>query len=124
MIQVKRVYEHPSRQDGKRILVDRLWPRGLKREETQIDEWMKDLGPSTELRKWFGHDPSKWSGFKKKFFQELNGRQEAIERLARLAGRSKITLLYGSKEERFNNAVALQEYLADRLKQQEEKKAA
>ncbi len=124
MIRIKRVYEQPSPRDGKRILVDRLWPRGLRREDARIDEWMKEVGPGTELRKWFGHDPSRWSMFKKKFFRELEEQPEAIERLIRMARRGRVTLLYGSKEERFNNAVALQEYLTELLRQSAEKKAA
>src|SRR5574337_2042422 len=117
MIQIKRVYEVPSPRDGKRILVDRVWPRGLSREEARIDEWMKELAPSAGLRKWFGHDPAKWIGFKTKYFRELNSRPGAVEQLVRLAARRRITLLYGAKEERFNNAAALQDYLSARLKQ-------
>ncbi len=124
MIQIKRVYDRPSRSDGKRVLVDRLWPRGLKREDARIDDWMKELGPSTELRKWFGHDPGRWDGFKKKFFQELKSRPDAVDRLAGMARSGKVTLLYGSREEQFNNAVALRGYLEARLNRTEYKKAA
>lgn len=124
MIQIKRVYDRPSKSDGMRILVDRLWPRGLKREEARIDEWMKELGPSAELRKWFGHDPGRWNGFKTKFFQELRGRRRPIDRLAEIARSGKVTLLYASKEGRFNNAAALREYLEALLNEAEGKKAA
>ncbi len=73
MIKIKRVYDHPSKDDGKRILIDRLWPRGLKKEDAQIDEWIKDIAPSNQLRKWFNHDPKKWDEFKSRFFTELRG---------------------------------------------------
>jgi uncharacterized protein YeaO (DUF488 family) len=123
MIAVKRVYDPASRNDGKRVLVDRLWPRGLKREEARVDEWIKELSPSAELRKWFNHNPGRWNEFKKKFFQELNSRQEAVSRLAAMARSGKVTLLYGSRQERFNNAVALQEYISG-ITGKAEKKAA
>ena len=79
MLKLKRVYEQPSRDDGKRILIDRLWPRGLKKENARIDEWIKEIGPSTELRKWFSHDPKKWEEFKKRFFKELQKNQEMVD---------------------------------------------
>lgn len=124
MLKIKRAYDRPSRGDGKRVLVDRLWPRGLKREEANLDEWLKELGPSPELRKWFGHDPDKWDSFKKKFFQELQRRQETVDRLAGMARNDTVTLLYGSREEHYNNAVALREYLETRLDRAGAKKAA
>jgi uncharacterized protein YeaO (DUF488 family) len=123
MIKIKRVHEPPSPDDGKRILIDRLWPRGLKKEEAHVGEWMKDIAPSSDLRKWFGHDPAKWSGFKRRFFKELQGKQEQIDRIADSAGKGPVTLLFGSKEERFNNAAALKEYIEAEMSA-ERKKAA
>ena len=124
MIKIKRVYEPPSHDDGKRILIDRLWPRGLKKEDAHIDEWLKEVAPSNELRKWFDHDPDKWGEFKKRFFTELHGKQGVVDGIISAARKGTVTLLFGSKEERFNNAVALQEYIESRVKASERKKAA
>ena len=124
MIKIKRVYDQPSKNDGKRVLIDRLWPRGLRKEDARIDEWMKEVAPSNELRKWFNHDPDKWSEFKKRFFTELQGQQEKVEEIISLARKGTVTFLYGSKEERFNNAVALKEYIEKRANASEHKKAA
>ena len=124
MIKIKRVYDDPSRGDGKRILIDRLWPRGLKKEDAHIDEWLKEIAPSNELRKWFNHDPDKWVEFKKRFFTELQGRQDLVDGIISSARKGTVTLLFGSKEERFNNAVALQEYIEYRVKASERKRAA
>src|SRR5512140_465947 len=104
MIKIKRVYEARAQTDGKRILIDRLWPRGLKKEEAKIDEWMKDIAPSSELRKWFGHEPEKWGEFKKRFFSELEGKRDLVDKIVSDARKGTITLLFGAKEERFNNA--------------------
>lgn len=108
-ISVKRIYEKYDKTDGKRILVDRLWPRGIKKEDAKIDLWLKEIAPSNELRKWYYHDPAKWDEFRKKYFIELNEKKELCEQL--LNGGGKITLLFSSKELRINNAVALKEYL-------------
>ncbi len=124
MLKIKRVYEPPSRDDGKRILIDRLWPRGLKKENAHIDEWVKDVAPSTGLRQWFNHDPGKWGEFKKRFFAELDAERESVESIILAARKGTVTLLFGSKEERFNNAAALKEYLDSRMKTGERKKAA
>jgi len=124
MIKIKRVYDQSSQDDGKRILIDRLWPRGLKKEDAQIDEWLKEIAPSNELRKWFNHDPNKWSEFKKKFFTELLGKRDMVEGIINTARKGTVTLLFGSKEERFNNAVALKEYIDSRMNASERKKAA
>jgi uncharacterized protein YeaO (DUF488 family) len=124
MVKIKRVYDPPSHTDGRRLLVDRLWPRGLKKEGSRIDEWIKDVAPSTELRSWFSHDPGKWIEFKKRFFKELDRKKDLIDRIASAARKGTITLLYGSKEERYNNAVALKEYVEARMKGSEKKDAA
>ena len=124
MIKIKRVYDKPSRDDGKRILIDRLWPRGIKKEDAHIDEWLKEVAPSNELRKLFDHDPDKWAEFKKRFFTELHGKQDMVDGVISAARKGMVTLLFGSKEERFNNAVALQEYIESRVKASERKRAA
>ncbi len=124
MTKIKRVYEPASPRDGKRILIDRLWPRGLKKEEARIDEWMKDLAPSSELRKWFGHDRGKWREFKKRFYAELGLKKKAVDELIEMTRHGNVTLLYGSKEEQFNNAAALKEYIENRTKDAGRKKAA
>lgn len=111
MIQIKRAYEKPSKDDGMRILVDHLWPRGVSKEEAHLHEWMKEVSPSTELREWFEHDPSRWEEFKKKYFAELKDKKEHIEKLIDLAKHHTVTLVYGAHEEKYNNAVALKEYL-------------
>ncbi len=123
MIKIKRVYDQPSQDDGKRILVDRLWPRGLTKEDAQIDEWIKEIAPSNELRKWFNHDPNRWGEFKNRFFAELLGQREMVEGVINAARKGTVTLLFGSKEERFNNAVALKEYIEARIDASERKKA-
>jgi uncharacterized protein YeaO (DUF488 family) len=110
-IQLKRAYEPPSNTDGCRILVDRIWPRGVRKEEARIDLWLKDLAPSTVLRKWFAHDSGKWKEFKKRYFAELDGQASAVEELIRKANQGVVTFVYGAKEPRYNNAVALKEYL-------------
>lgn len=124
MIQIKRVYDQPSQNDGKRILIDRLWPRGFKKEDARIDQWIKEVAPSNELRKWFNHDPGKWAEFKKRFFAELQGNRGMVEEIVNLARKGTVTLLFSSKEERFNNAVALKEYIDSRMKASARKKAA
>lgn len=109
MIRIKRAYEEPSSRDGTRVLVDRLWLRGVKKEAARIDEWRKELAPSNELRKWFGHDPAKWETFKRRYRQELthSGHMEAIQRLAQLSRRKTITPVYGATEEQHNQAAVL-----------------
>ncbi len=124
MIKIKRVYDKPSRDDGKRILVDRLWPRGLTKEEARIDAWVKELAPSNALRTWYRHDPDKWNEFRKCFFSELHDREEDVQEIISAARKGPVTLLFGSKEERLNNAVALKEYIEARWKPSERKKAA
>jgi uncharacterized protein YeaO (DUF488 family) len=114
MIKVKRVYETPSPADGTRILVDRLWPRGLTKEKARIDLWLKDMAPSDELRKWYGHDPEKWDEFRKRYFKELQARPESVQAVLDLLSPKTVTLVYSSKEQRINNAFALKEYLESR----------
>lgn len=114
MIRLKRAYEAPKKEDGYRVLIDRLWPRGKKKEEEKIDEWPKELAPSTELRKWFNHDPEKFKEFKEKYQKELFANEEAQEILKSLAEKSEtetVTLIYSAKDETHNNAVVLAEIL-------------
>ena len=124
MVNVKRIYEPSSQDDGKRILIDRLWPRGLKKEDARIDEWIKEIAPSNELRKWFDHDPNKWGEFKKRFFTELHGKEDVVDGIISAARKGTLTLLFGSKEERLNNAVALKEYVDAKMNASARKKAA
>ncbi len=112
MIRIKRIYDPASPGDGRRILIDRLWPRGLKKEEARFDEWLKDLAPSDELRKWFSHDPAKWSEFQKRYRSELRGKAELLESLRTEARKGTVTLLYSARDEEHNNAVVLKELLA------------
>lgn len=114
-IQLKRAYDAPAPSDGRRILVDRIWPRGLSKERAAVDEWVQDVAPSTELRKWFGHEPAKWEGFKKKYFSELDQRPDALRPVLEACSRGPVTLLFSAKDSEHNNAVALQEYLEKHL---------
>jgi uncharacterized protein YeaO (DUF488 family) len=111
MIKIKRIYDIASSKDGKRILVDRLWPRGIKKDEARIDEWLKDIAPSNELRQWFSHDPSKWKEFKKRYKEELQNKSEMLDRISEMARTGTITLLFAAKDIEHNNAVVLQEIL-------------
>jgi len=113
MIKIKRVYEEPSTGDGMRILVDRVWPRGISKERARLADWRKDLAPSTPLRKWFGHDPAKWKGFRTRYRAELkrSGQIDALKDLAKLSRRKTVTLVYGAADEKHNQAVALKEFL-------------
>jgi uncharacterized protein YeaO (DUF488 family) len=113
MLRVKRVYDTPDETDGRRILVDRLWPRGLSKEKAAVDVWLKDLSPSTELRKWFGHDPAKWDEFRRRYFAELDANEAAIAELRKEIGKGKATLVFGAKDTEHSNAVALREYLKE-----------
>jgi uncharacterized protein YeaO (DUF488 family) len=114
MIQVKRVYDKPARQDGFRVLVDRLWPRGLTKERAAVDLWLKDVAPSTELRKWFGHDPAKWKEFQSRYRQELKEQKEALAMLAEKSKERTVTLVYGARDEEHNEALVLKSVLARR----------
>jgi len=110
-ITIKRVYDAPDAGDGRRILVDRLWPRGLTKEKAKIDYWAKDVSPSSELRKWYGHEPGKWEEFKKRYFAELGGNKTAVDESIKQMGKGPVTFVYGSTERVINNAEALKIYL-------------
>lgn len=114
-LQLKRVYDPPADIDGMRILVDRLWPRGLSKAEARIDFWAKAVAPSNELRRWYQHEPAKWPEFQRKYFAELQNNSEAVRELITETGNGKVTLLYSAKETRLNNAVVLKNYLESLL---------
>lgn len=115
MIRLKRVYESASNDDGQRFLVERLWPRGLKKINAHLDGWLKDIAPSPELRKWFQHDPAKWSVFCRRYFSELDSKPEVWEPIVRAAERHRVTLVFSSHDRKHNNAVALKQYLEQKL---------
>jgi uncharacterized protein YeaO (DUF488 family) len=110
-VRIKRVYDPPDPADGRRILVDRLWPRGFSKTKARVDYWAKAIAPSTELRRWYGHDPAKWKEFRRRYFTELDANTAGVTDLRRQMGRATVTFLYSSKEEHLNNATALKEYL-------------
>jgi uncharacterized protein YeaO (DUF488 family) len=111
-LQVKRVYATPQPDDGLRILVDRLWPRGLAKEAAAIDEWVRECAPSDELRRWFAHDRMKWNEFKRKYFAELKRKEDLLSPIRASAKKERVTLLFGASDTECNNAVALMEYLS------------
>lgn len=113
-VQLKRAYEPPSESDGLRVLVDRLWPRGVRKSGARIERWLKEVAPSTALRKWFGHDPAKWEEFRKRYFAELDERAPVVEELYRQAKQGPVTLVYGARDETYNHAAALKDYLGRR----------
>lgn len=115
VIKTKRVYDKPEASDGSRFLVDRIWPRGIKKDKLALDGWLKDVAPSDDLRRWFGHDPRKWQEFRRRYFEELRGRPEVWAPLFEKARESDVTLLYAARDE-LNNATALKEFLTARLK--------
>ena len=115
-IQVKRVYDAPGPGDGMRILIDRLWPRGLSKAKAEVDVWMKEIAPSTELRRWYGHDAEKWPEFRKRYHAELDEKPDVAGELMSHVEKEQVTLLFGSREERLNNAFALKEYLESRAR--------
>lgn len=114
MIKLKRAYEAPSEDDGVRILVERLWPRGISKEKAKIDEWLKELAPSPALRKWFGHDPEKWEEFQKRYRMELDQNQELVKDLKRRVRGKTITFVYAARDEEHNSALLLKHYLSKR----------
>ena len=116
MIKIKRIYDTPTPDYGIRILVDRLWPRGLSKEKAKVDLWFKEIAPSNELRKWYAHDPKKWTEFRKTYFSDLNMKRELVNQIVQKMKEGDVTLLYSSKEEKLNNAAALKEYITRRKK--------
>lgn len=116
MIKVERIYNNPRGNSTFRILVDRLWPRGLSKDKVKVDLWQKEIAPSNSLRRWFSHDERKWDEFKARYFKELEKNAEFVSTIIDRAKEEPITLLYGAKEERFNNAMALKEYLEEKIK--------
>ena len=114
MIQLKRVYEKPSRKDGVRILVDRLWPRGLTKERAAVNLWLKDMAPSSELRQWFGHDPAKWKEFQVRYRKELRQKKDALKLLKQKSEERTVTLVYGARDEQHNEAVVLRKIVEGR----------
>ncbi|HLB73705.1 MAG TPA: DUF488 domain-containing protein [Sedimentisphaerales bacterium] len=114
MLKIKRVYEQPDKNDGVRMLVDRLWPRGVRKEDAKIDQWMKDIAPSDELRSWFAHRAERWNKFKKLYCQELQTKQNLVQTLRAISKKNTVTLLYAAKDNLRNNAVVLQEYIENK----------
>jgi uncharacterized protein YeaO (DUF488 family) len=111
MIHLKRVYEEPSQKDGMRVLVERLWPRGLTKERAAVDLWLKDVAPSPELRKWFGHDPARWEQFQDRYRQELRKQKDAVQLLKQKGKEGTVTLVYAARDEEHNGALALKRFL-------------
>jgi uncharacterized protein YeaO (DUF488 family) len=115
-IRLKRAYDPPAKGDGCRVLVDRMWPRGISRQALQVEDWPKDVAPSAELRRWFGHDPTRWDEFRRRYGEELAGQGDALERLVARARQGRLTLVFAAKDARHNNAVVLKERLEQRLR--------
>lgn len=113
MIRCKRIYEQPSRDDGRRVLVDRLWPRGISRETARIDDWLKELAPSDQLRHWYGHDPARWDEFRHRYRLELADKDPLLDQLLREAGQGPVTLLFAAKDAEHSNAAVLKEFLEE-----------
>ena len=111
MIKLKRVYETPDAQDGTRVLVERLWPRGLNKQHAKVDEWLKEIAPSTELRKWFAHDPARWAEFQTRYKTELAEKSVLVAQLKQMARNATITLVFAAKDEQHNSALVLKRYL-------------
>ena len=112
-VKCKRVYEPAEKQDGYRVLVDGIWPRGMSRDRLQFDDWVREVAPSASLRRWFGHDPERWSEFRRRYLEELDPPPEGLKDLARRAAHGRVTLLYAARETRYNHARVLAEYLSD-----------
>ena len=117
-VRMRRAYDPPLPEDGRRVLVERLWPRGIKKENLFINAWLKELAPSDELRRWFGHDPDRWQEFQQRYREELRGirQQQLLDELAQQASRRNVTLIYSAREERFNNAFALRDIIDERIR--------
>ena len=115
MITLKRVYETAAPRDGVRFLVERLWPRGVKKTALHVDRWLKEVAPSSELRQWFRHDPKKWHEFRRRYFRELDANPDLVDPLLKAARRGRVTLVYSSHDTEHNNAVALKDYLENKI---------
>lgn len=115
-IHMKRVYDEPAKADGTRVLVDRIWPRGVRKDEAAIDEWLKEIAPSTELRKWFGHSPERWEEFRRRYEAELSENEDAVERLLDLCRKGDVTLVYAARDDEHSNARVIKELLERRLR--------
>jgi uncharacterized protein YeaO (DUF488 family) len=115
VVRLKRVYEPPEEADGTRVLVERLWPRGLARDRARIDLWLKDIAPSPSLRRWFHHDPARWTEFQRRYREELAGREPLVAQLLDLASHGDVTLVFAARDLQHNSARVLQEYLEQRL---------
>ena len=111
---LKRAYEAASTDDGQRVLVDRLWPRGVSKEKAAIDLWLKEIAPSTALRQWFGHDPKRWDEFRQRYRAELDANSEAVQQLRDVIRKGRTTLVYGARDEAHNDAVVLADYIGER----------
>jgi uncharacterized protein YeaO (DUF488 family) len=116
MVSIKRIYEPTRARDGRRFLVERLWPRGMKKESLKMDGWLRDVAPSDTLRRWFGHDPAKWNQFRNRYWGELDEKPEAVKTLVEAASHGNVTLLHSAHDTEHNNAVALEEYIEQRIK--------
>lgn len=114
-VRIKRIYDAPADDDGYRVLVDRIWPRGLPKKEAQIDRWLKEIAPSSELRRWFGHDASRWDEFRRRYRGELEEASALVQELAEKARSAPVTLLFSARDQRHNQAVVLHEWLEERL---------
>ncbi len=113
-VKLKRAYEAPAAEDGIRILIDRLWPRGISKKKAALDQWMQDIAPSAELRKWFGHDPARWDEFRRRYAEEVHQNAELLDRLRSLARQGPVTLVYSAHDEVHNDAVVLRNLLLER----------
>jgi uncharacterized protein YeaO (DUF488 family) len=119
-LRVKRAYDAPENADGFRVLVDRIWPRGLTKTSARIDLWLKDIAPSAALRKWFGHDPTKWPEFRKRYFRELDEKPEAIAELENLLSKRRVTFVFSARDNEHNNAIALKDYVESKSRRKKE----
>ena len=113
-VRLKRAYEKPARDDGTRVLIDRLWPRGVRKADAELDQWAKEIAPSTALRKWFGHDPARWPEFRRRYAEEIRQHPDELEELRSLARKGPVTLVYSAHDELHNDAVVLRELLLSR----------
>jgi len=118
MILIKRAYEAAKKEDGARFLTDRLWPRGIRKENLPLQGWLKDVAPSRELRRWFQHDPAKWDGFRRRYFAELESHPDAWQTLLTRARKGRVTLIYSARDAEYNDAVALRDFLRMKLRQE------